>query len=78
MALSRPEVLIESVRIAFAQIRANAMRSILTALGVIIGIVAVTLMGTAMRGIDLFKDVPENAIKLEQNNFGDNLAKNRA
>ena len=43
----------ESFRIAFAQIRANAMRSILTALGVIIGIVAVTLMGTAINGIDI-------------------------
>jgi putative ABC transport system permease protein len=42
----------ESFRIAFAQIRANKMRSVLTALGVIIGIVAVTLMGTAIRGID--------------------------
>ena len=44
--------LVESLRIAWAQIRANKMRSILTALGVIIGIVAVTLMGTAIRGID--------------------------
>jgi len=44
--------LTESVRIAWAQIRANKMRSVLTALGVIIGIVAVTLMGTAIRGID--------------------------
>ena len=44
--------LTESLRIAWAQIRANKMRSILTALGVIIGIVAVTLMGTAIRGID--------------------------
>ena len=43
---------IESFRIAWAQIRANKMRSVLTALGVIIGIVAVTLMGTAIRGID--------------------------
>ena len=42
----------ESVRIAFSQIRANKLRSALTALGVIIGIVAVTLMGTAIRGID--------------------------
>jgi len=42
----------ESVRIASAQIRANKMRSVLTALGVIIGVVAVTLMGTAIRGID--------------------------
>jgi len=45
--------LTESFRIAFAQIRANKMRSVLTALGVIIGIVAVTLMGTAIRGIDI-------------------------
>jgi putative ABC transport system permease protein len=44
--------LIESIRIAAAQIRANKMRSALTALGVIIGIVAVTLMGTAIKGID--------------------------
>ena len=43
----------ESFRIAFAQLRANKMRSALTALGVIIGIVAVTLMGTAIRGIDI-------------------------
>ncbi len=42
----------ESFRIAFAQILANKMRSMLTALGVIIGIVAVTLMGTAINGID--------------------------
>lgn len=45
--------LTESFRIAFGQIRANAMRSVLTALGVIIGIVAVTLMGTAINGIDI-------------------------
>ncbi len=44
--------LVESIRIAFAQIRANTLRSALTALGVIIGIVAVTLMGTAIKGID--------------------------
>ena len=48
--------LIESVRIAFAQIRANRMRSALTALGVVIGIVAVTLMGTAIKGIDVGVD----------------------
>ena len=42
----------ESVRIAMAQIRANKARSALTALGVVIGIVAVTLMGTAIAGID--------------------------
>jgi putative ABC transport system permease protein len=43
----------EAIRIALSQIRANKMRSALTALGVIIGIVAVTLMGTAIRGIDI-------------------------
>lgn len=48
--------LIESVRIAFTQILANKLRSALTALGVIIGIVAVTLMGTAIKGIDVGVD----------------------
>ncbi len=43
---------IESGRIAGQQILANRTRSFLTALGVIIGIIAVTLMGTAIRGID--------------------------
>lgn len=43
---------VESFRIGFTQIRANKTRSALTALGVIIGIVAVTLMGTAIKGID--------------------------
>jgi putative ABC transport system permease protein len=43
---------IESVRIAVTQIRANKMRSGLTALGVVIGIVAVTLMVTAILGIN--------------------------
>lgn len=42
----------ESFRIAFSVIRAHKMRSILTALGVIIGIVAVTLMGSAIGGIE--------------------------
>ena len=44
----------ESLRIAAAQMRANKMRSMLTALGVIIGIVSVTLMSTAILGIDKF------------------------
>src|SRR5256885_7746257 len=43
----------ESWKIAFAQMRANKTRSMLTALGVIIGIVAVTLMGTAIAGIQI-------------------------
>jgi putative ABC transport system permease protein len=41
----------ESWKIAFAQMLSNKTRSMLTALGVIIGIVAVTLMGTAITGI---------------------------
>ena len=43
----------ESWKIAAAQMRANMTRSMLTALGVIIGIVAVTLMGTAISGISI-------------------------
>ena len=42
----------ESLHIALFQIRANKVRSFLTALGVIIGIVAITMMGTAINGID--------------------------
>ena len=41
----------ESWKIAVAQMRSNKTRSTLTALGVVIGIVAVTLMGTAIGGI---------------------------
>ena len=43
----------ESWKIAVAQMRSNKTRSTLTALGVIIGIVAVTLMGTAIGGISI-------------------------
>lgn len=42
----------ESFRIAAGVIRAHKMRSSLTALGVIIGIIAVTLMGSAIGGIE--------------------------
>ncbi|MCU1244243.1 MAG: hypothetical protein JWN02_153 [Acidobacteria bacterium] len=45
--------LLESFRIALLQIRSHKMRSILTALGVIIGIIAVTLMGSAIGGISI-------------------------
>ncbi|MEK7818394.1 MAG: ABC transporter permease [Bacteroidota bacterium] len=41
----------EGLAISFGAIRANKMRSTLTTLGVIIGIVSVTLMGTAIEGI---------------------------
>ncbi|PTY08228.1 ABC transporter [Opitutaceae bacterium EW11] len=58
--------LFESFRIAVAQIRANKMRSSLTALGVIIGIVAVTLMGTAINGIG-------EGVKRSLSGFGDDV-----
>ncbi len=43
--------IVESFRIAFSIIRTHKLRSMLTALGVIIGIIAVTLMGSAVGGI---------------------------
>ena len=42
----------EGMRIAFAAIRANRMRSALTALAIFIGILIVTLMGTAIEGLN--------------------------
>lgn len=42
----------EAFSIAWSQIRSHKVRSSLTALGVIIGIIAVTLMGTAIKGIN--------------------------
>ena len=42
----------EGLLIAFNAIRANKMRSVLTAIGIIIGIVSVTLMGTAIEGLN--------------------------
>lgn len=42
----------ESLLMALDQIRGNKTRSFLTALGVIIGIVSITMMGTAINGID--------------------------
>ncbi len=42
----------EGLCISWAAIRANKMRSVLTTLGIIIGIVTVTLMGTAIQGLN--------------------------
>ena len=42
----------EGISISWGAIRANKMRSILTTLGIVIGIVTVTLMGTAITGLD--------------------------
>lgn len=51
----------ESCLIAWEAIRANRLRSSLTALGIIVGIVTVTLMGMALEGLNI--------------SFRDNLAK---
>jgi len=42
----------EGLAISWSAIRANKMRSILTTLGIVIGVVTVTLMGTAITGLD--------------------------
>jgi len=42
----------EGLIIAFGAIRANKMRSVLTAVGIFIGILSVTLMGTAIEGLN--------------------------
>ena len=42
----------EAVIIAWAALRANKMRAALTTLGIVIGIVTVTLMGTAIAGLN--------------------------
>jgi putative ABC transport system permease protein len=42
----------EGLGISWAAIRANKMRAILTTLGIVIGVVTVTLMGTAITGLD--------------------------
>jgi putative ABC transport system permease protein len=42
----------EGLAISFRSIRSNKMRSVLTTLGIIIGICSVTLMGTAMEGVN--------------------------
>jgi putative ABC transport system permease protein len=42
----------EGLKISFAAIRANKLRAALTTLGIIIGVVTVTLMGTAIAGLN--------------------------
>ena len=42
----------EGLAISWSAIRANKLRSILTTLGIVIGIVTVTLMGTAIEGLN--------------------------
>ena len=42
----------EGLLISWSAIRANKLRSVLTTLGIVIGIVTVTLMGTAIQGVN--------------------------
>jgi putative ABC transport system permease protein len=42
----------EGLAISWSAIRANKLRSILTTLGIVIGVMTVTLMGTAITGLD--------------------------
>ena len=42
----------EGLVISWSAIRANKLRSVLTTLGIVIGIVTVTLMGTAIQGLN--------------------------
>src|ERR1051325_1232898 len=42
----------EGLSIGWSAIRANKLRSVLTTLGIVIGIVTVTLMGTAIEGLN--------------------------
>ena len=58
--------ILESLRIAFSQIRSNKTRAALTALGVIIGIIAVTMMGTAILGINA-------GVEKSLSGFGDDI-----
>ena len=42
----------EGLSISWGAIRANKMRSSLTTLGIVIGVITVTLMGTAIEGLN--------------------------
>ena len=42
----------EGLGISWSAIRGNKLRSVLTTLGIVIGIVTVTLMGTAIQGLN--------------------------
>ncbi|MBS4028277.1 MAG: ABC transporter permease [Ignavibacteriales bacterium] len=46
----------EGLQIAFTAIKANKLRSMLTTLGIVIGIVSVTLMATAIEGLNRWLD----------------------
>lgn len=46
------KVFLEDIRIALSSIAANRLRALLTMMGIVIGILAVTLMGTLIEGLD--------------------------
>ncbi len=56
---------IENLKMAFATLRANKLRSFLTIFGVVIGVVVVMLIGSMVSGVD-------TAIKKEVESFGTN------
>src|SRR5262245_50020303 len=65
----------EGLSISWAAIRANKMRSVLTTLGIIIGIVTVTLMGTAIEGlnrafVNSISFIGADVLYLEQRDWG--------
>ena len=45
-------LLFENLKISLGAVFANKSRSILTALGIVIGVLSVTLMGTLISGLD--------------------------
>ena len=51
MNILRSDIL-ENLWMALGTLRANKLRSVLTTLGIVIGIVTVTLMGTAIEGLN--------------------------
>ena len=62
----------EGLIIAFNAIRANKIRSILTTLGIVIGVASVVLMSTAIKGIDESFQESATSIMGTENIFIDN------
>lgn len=67
---------LENIKIAFQSIRSNKMRSLLTMLGIIIGIssvIAIVSIGDSMKGVmdDIYKGIGKNRAYMYYNNSGD-------
>ena len=67
---------LENIKIAFQSIKANKMRSLLTMLGIIIGIssvISIVSIGDSMKGVmdDIYKDFGENRAVLYVGNIED-------